>query len=265
VAELTTPPRAERGLFREDGWLRRISAEPALLVGGGRALLLEVAHPLVAAGVAGHSDFRSDPFGRLRRTLEAMNALAFGDRSSAMAAAGAVAKSHARVAGRLTRAAGRFPAGTVYSGRDPELVLWVWATLLDTSRVVYERFVAPLSEQAIDEFYADQTVLAQLLGVPSERVPPDPRAFRRYFDAMLAGDALAVTPEAREIAAAVLGASPPAPGFGSLRGITAGLLPPRIREAFGLPWDAQRAARLERLTESVRRLRRGVDGPDPGR
>src|SRR5262245_34745579 len=78
------------GLFRDDGWLRRVSREPAVLFGGGCALLLEVAHPLVAAGVADHSDFRRDPFGRLQRTLAAMSAMALESRDKAIGAARAV-------------------------------------------------------------------------------------------------------------------------------------------------------------------------------
>src|SRR5688572_13767070 len=108
---------APEGLFRDDGWLRRVSREPAVLFGGGCALLLEVAHPLVAAGVAEHSDFRRDPFGRLQRTLAAISAMALEPRSAALAAARGVALSHERVRGRLGEAAGRFAAGTNYHGR----------------------------------------------------------------------------------------------------------------------------------------------------
>src|SRR5262245_12464998 len=115
------------GLFREDGWLRRVTREPAVLFGGGCALLLEVAHPLVAAGVADHSDFRRDPFGRLQRTLAAVTALAHEPRDNALAAARSVARAHERVHGELGAAVGPFAAGTSYHGRDPDLVLWVWA------------------------------------------------------------------------------------------------------------------------------------------
>src|SRR3989475_11664523 len=97
---------AREGLFRERGWLRRVSREPAVLFGGGCALLLEVAHPLVAAGVAEHSDFRRDPFGRLQRTLAAITAIALEPRPAALAAARAVASAHERVRGELAEAIG---------------------------------------------------------------------------------------------------------------------------------------------------------------
>src|SRR5215831_7976655 len=124
-------PPASEGLFRAGSWLRRIHGESALIFGGGRALLLEVAHPLVAAGVAEHSKFRTDPLGRLRRTLDAMHAIGFGDRAAALAAARGVHRAHARVHGRLSADAGAaYPAGTPYHGREVELVVWVWATLV---------------------------------------------------------------------------------------------------------------------------------------
>ena len=255
LAGLVDPPPAAEGLFRSDSWLRRVSAESVLLFGGGRALLLEIAHPLVAAGIARHSNFRGDPFGRLQRTLHAMSTLTFGDRDSAFGAARLVEASHARVRGELGSAVGPFDAASRYDGRDPELVRWVWATLMDTSVVVYEHFVAPLSEAAREAYYTDQRVLGRLLGVPAEAVPESFSDFRRYFDDLVASDALTVSEEGREIAEAVLHPPGGLPDSGTLRLITAALLPPRLRGAFGLPWDEQRAQRFEALSASVRRLR----------
>jgi uncharacterized protein (DUF2236 family) len=247
----------ETGLFRADSWLRRVSGEPVLLFGGGRALLLEVAHPLVAAGVAQHSNFRADPFGRLQRTLDAMSAIAFGDRTTALAAARSVERAHARVHGQLAEAAGPFAAGTSYHGRDPELMRWVWATLVDTAWAVYERFVEPLSAASGEAYYADQKTLARVLGIPGDLLPPDAASFRVWFDSLLESSVLTVTTEARQIAEAVL-----QPVAGSpVRTITGGLLSPRLREAFGLEWGPRRAERLETLTASVRALRR----PGPAR
>jgi uncharacterized protein (DUF2236 family) len=255
-AGLGHPPPAEEGLFRRGCWLRRITGEPVLLFGGGRALLLEIAHPLVAAGVAEHSSFRTDPFGRLQRTLEALSAIVFRDRAAALAAARGVERAHQRVTGSLSAAAGRFAAGTPYDGRDPELMLWVWATLVDTGLAVYERFVEALDDGARRAYYADHRSVVRVLGVPDALVPPSWEAFRAWFDGMLAGDALAVTKQAREIAAAVLEPAAAMSDAKRLRLITAGLLPPRLREAFGLAWDDASAAKLEALSTSVRGLRR---------
>ena len=257
--EALAPP--ERGLFRGDSWLRRVSAESVLLLGGGRALLLELAHPLVAAGVARHSAFRSDPFGRLQRTLDAMSTLAFRERNAALEAARRVERAHAEVRGRLAAPVGRFPAGTPYDGRDPLLMRWVWATLVDTSLAVTERFVAPLAPEALEAYYADQRALARLLGIPDRVLPRGWSAFRAWFDGMLAGDELCVGDDARAIAAVVLDPPLRTPGRGLLRVVTAGLLPQRWRDAFGLPWDAQREARFASLAASARALRPGaLDG-----
>ena len=248
------PPERE-GLFRNGGWLRRIHAESALIFGGGRALLLEVAHPLVAAGVAEHSSFRTDPLGRLRRTLEAMHAIAFGDRAAALAAARGVERSHARVRGTLAADAGRYPAGTPYHGRDADLVIWVWATLVDTSLCVYGTFVGPLSEEACEGYYAEQRAIARVLGAPAEALPPSHAAFRAWFDGCVAGDALFVTPVAREIADAVLTPPPGLADAAQVRLITAALLPARLRDDFGLRFEAKQEARFDALLRSVRRLR----------
>jgi len=261
VAEL---PPAEQGLFRAESWLRRVSGEPVVLLGGGRALLMEVAHPLVAQGVADHSSFRTDPFGRLQRTLDAMTAITFGDRAAALAAARGVERAHRRVRGRLRERGGRFPAGTPYSGRDPELVLWVWATLVDSAVAVYERFVAPLPPGARAAYHAEQGVMARLLGVPAERVPRTPADFDAYVAGMLESDALAVTGTGAEIAESVL--SPP-PGLVSrrqVRAITTVLLPERLRREFGLVLDEGMAGEVDALAASVRALRRPAAAVDAG-
>jgi uncharacterized protein (DUF2236 family) len=256
LAGLDDPPAPAEGLFRRGCWLRRVSAEPVLLFGGGRALLLEIAHPLVAAGVAEHSSYRSDPFGRLQRTLEAMSAIVFRERAAALAAARGVERAHGRVTGVLAERAGRFAAGTPYSGRDPELMRWVWATLVDTALVVYERFVEPLDAAARRAYYADHRGVARVLGIPDARVPASWDAFRAWFEATLASDSLAVTPAARAIAEGILGPAAAIADARRLRLITSGLLPARLREDFGLAWDAAQAQRLEALCASVRALRR---------
>lgn len=247
----------EESLFPEDCWLRRINGEQAVLFGGGRALLLEIAHPLIAAGVSEHSNFRTDPLGRLQRTLDAMGAIAFGRRSHAVAAARSVERAHAGVRGVLGTDAGPFSSETTYHGRDPELMRWVWATLADTALVVYERFVETVDERARDSYFADHSRMARLLGIPADEVPGSHAEFRSYFDAMVEGDTLTVTSTARDIAASVL--EPPVrnPATGTLRNMTAMLLPDRLRKEFGLRWDERQAAKMESFVRSIRELRKG--------
>jgi len=256
---------AEVGLFRDDGWLRRVSREPVVLFGGARALLLEVAHPLVAAGVAEHSDFRRDPFGRLQRTLAAVSAIALESRDRALAAVRGVVRAHETVRGCLPEEVGRYAAGTPYSGRDPDLVLWVWATLADTALAVYRDFVGPLVGEDLADYYRDQRTMALLLGASREHTPADPIAFRRWFDGVVAGDTLAVGAQAREIARSVLGT--PGVDRGPVPLVTAALLPEPLRDAFAIEWSPARAERYRQLVASVRALRRpgSVDGSSQDR
>ena len=136
--------RAEQ-LFEPDAAIRRIGGESALMLAAGRALLMQVAHPLVAAGVADHSGFQEDPWRRLARTMQAVYAVVYGTRPEAERIRRGVAAAHAHVHGELREHVGRFAAGTPYRADDPALTLWVHATLVDTALVVYSRFVGPIS------------------------------------------------------------------------------------------------------------------------
>ena len=187
-----------------------------------------------------------------------MSAIVFSKRDVALAAVRGVERAHQRIRGSLESAAGPFAAGTPYSGRDPELVQWVWATLVDTSLVVYERFVEDLSDEIRERYYADHRSVGSLLGVPEELLPADHVAFRAWYGETLESEALTVTDTARAIAASVLDPVVPLPGIGLVRNLTAGLLPSRLRQAYGLAWDDSRAAQVEALSASVRALRKGT-------
>src|SRR6266581_4111564 len=131
-----TRPASKRvmtGLYAEDSITRRINRENILLLGGGRALLMQLAHPKVAAGVDEHSDFRRRPIQRLRRTVHMTMAIVFGERETALAAARMVNQTHAKV------------KGDGYRALDPELLLWVHATLVDSALVTYATFVQELT------------------------------------------------------------------------------------------------------------------------
>jgi uncharacterized protein (DUF2236 family) len=239
--------------------IRQVGREALTLLGGGRAVLLQLAHPLVAAGVMQHSDFRSDPLSRLLRTLALMHTLVFGTRRHVRRALRRFQAAHARVRGRLPQAVGPFAAGTPYSAGDPELNLWVHATLVDTSLLTYERFVRPLSREERGRYYADTRLLAQRLDIPDQCLPPSLPEFRGYVADMLAGDRLAVDDRARRLAWDVLhprNVGPvPSASASLLRFVTAGLLPPRLRRAFGLKWGPGRQALLDALSRTTRLLR----------
>jgi uncharacterized protein (DUF2236 family) len=243
------------GLFGPGSETWRVGRERVLLLGGQAALLLQIAHPLVAAGVADHSDFRRRPLDRLRATLGATLAVTFGDRRQAEEAALAVASAHGRVRGRLDRQEGPFAPGTPYRASDPELALWVHATLVEVALDTYERFVGPLGEDRRARYYEEGKRFAVLFGVTDEVLPATYPEFRRYVAAMLEGPALTVGERARELARDVLrppGAPALAPLGAAGRVVAAGLLPPRLREGFGLPWGPRERGALAALTASLR-------------
>ncbi len=214
-------------LFSRDSVTWRINQEPALLLGGGRALLMQLAHPGVAAGVADHSDFRKRPLDRLLRTLELTIALTFGTREEALAAARQINSVHQRVRG----------AG--YSATDPRLLLWVHATLIDSALVTYAAFVGSLPAGDRETYYQEAKLTGGLLGLANSRYPASLGEFDAYVERMLRGAELVVDARARELAGAVLRPSlrrVPPPAFRPLETITAGLLPARLRLDYGLPW-----------------------------
>jgi uncharacterized protein (DUF2236 family) len=228
----------------------RIARERVLLVAGPAALLLQLAHPLVAAGVAAYSGFRSDPFQRLRATLDATLRVTFGDREQARSAAEGVRRVHERVHGRLPHSIGQYPAGTIYDARDTTLALWVYATLIATSIDGHERFVKDLGRADRERHYQEARPFARLFGVTDDVLPPDRSAFDQYYQAMVTGPALAVGPQAAYLGAQVL--APPLPRWLRLslpmvRAVTADLLPEPIAGSFGLAHrDTARGRALQR-------------------
>jgi uncharacterized protein (DUF2236 family) len=237
--------RGDPGLLPPDSVVRRINSETALLFGGPRALLLQIAHPDVAAGVSDHSDFRRSPFERLWRTLGTMLDVTFGDSERSSAAAARVGAIHASVRG--TR------SGNTYDARDTELLLWVHATIVDTGLRTYERFVGPLPETVRERYYREMTLVASAFGVPEEAQPGTFDDFQRYLEEALGR--LRVTEEARSLAEGILYPPVPVslrPVAASLRLATAGLLPGRIREAYALYWSRGHIAAFGALAASSR-------------
>jgi uncharacterized protein (DUF2236 family) len=244
------------GYFAPESVIRRVGNSPLTpVLGGGAATLLQVAHPLVAAGVALHSAYRGDLWHRLERTLRALYLITFGTKEEANRAADAVKAVHARVHGRIDVQLGCFPSGTPYSASDPELMLWVHATLLECSLAVFQRFVCPLSTADQERYYHEMAQVARLFGTPEAVIPRSLIEFRDYFAAQLAGKAITVTPPARDVAAVILEAPLPAPLrllVPAHRLATAGLLPPRLRHEYGLRWTPLHVLALQVAAGSLR-------------
>jgi uncharacterized protein (DUF2236 family) len=220
-------------------------------------VLLQVAHPLVAAGVTQHSDFQHDLWRRLVRTLRALYLIAFGTKAEAERAGEIVRAVHAHVAGTTRTRLGRFPAGTRYSASDPELMLWVHATLVHASLEVYERFVQRLPKEDEERYYREMGVVAELFGTPPSVIPRSLADFREYTASELDGPTLSVTVPARKVAAVIFEADLPAPLrvlVPAHRLATGGLLPQRLRDEYGLRWTPLHEYALPLAAQSVRAL-----------
>jgi uncharacterized protein (DUF2236 family) len=225
------------GYFAPESVIRRVGNSPLTpFLGGGPATLMQVAHPLVAAGVVLHSNYREDLWRRLGRTLRALCLITYGTREEADRAAEAVQAVHARVHGRIDVQLGCFPPGTRYSAADHELMLGVHATLIEASLTVYQRFVRVFSTAEQERYYQEMALVARLFGTPAAVIPCSLADFRDYFAAQLAGKAITITPPAREVAAVIIEAPLPPPLrllVPAHRRATAGLSPPADRRAPG--------------------------------
>lgn len=211
--------------------LRALAAEPLVGLGAGRALLMQLAHPGVARGVAEHSDFADRPLARLFGTLDFLLIVTFGTPEQVERIAAKVRGIHGTV------------RGDGYSGNDPDLQLWVNATLVDSALHIYEHVMRPGGDGPglAEDYYRQARIVAEVLGCPLEAQPADLAAFRGYMSETLA--ALEVTNTAREVAAAVLWPRRLrllAPALAVFRLLTAALLPEPLRAEFGLPWGPHR-------------------------
>jgi uncharacterized protein (DUF2236 family) len=236
--------------------IRRVGNSPLTpFLGGGPAVLLQVAHPLVAAGVVRHSDYRNDLWRRLARTLRALYLITFGTKAEAERAGEAVRAVHAHVRGETDVQLGAFPPGTRYSADDPDLMIWVHATLVEVSLSVYRRFVHALSAEDQERYYREMGLVARLFGTPDAVLPRSLGDFHDYFASQLAGTTITVTPPARDVAEVILEAPLPAPMrllVPAHRLATAGFLPPRLRDEYGLRWSPFHELALPLAAQSVR-------------
>ena len=223
------------GLFGPGSEAWRLDREATLLLGAGpRALLLQIAHPSVAAGVAEHSDFRADPWRRLDGTLRSYLRIIYGSTAAARAEIQRLNELH-----RGIRGAG-------YRARDPVLSMWVHATLVDSTMAAYDAWLEPLPRERAARFYAEMWPIAAAFGVPVKLNPPNLHAFEVYLAEQLSpGGPVQVGDTARELAEVILHPPLPAP-FGGLPVPTAsydwalwpslGLLPASVREGYGFAW-----------------------------
>jgi uncharacterized protein (DUF2236 family) len=241
------------GFYGPDSMMWRINREAVLLGAGPAALLLQVAHPLVAAGVAEHSTFELDPFARLRGTLITTMDLVFGDGRRAEAAVRRLNSVHASV------------RGEGYRALDPHLLLWVQVTLIKTSVDAYSRWVGPLSAGQREQFWQEARRVGVRLGIPLAQSPADWPELTGYWARMLADDGpIHATPTGLRLSPLIL--RPPLPllpgSVVDLLGLPGmALLPPRLRDEFGIKWTGRYEALARALSAGVRGWTSAVPGP----
>jgi uncharacterized protein (DUF2236 family) len=225
------------GYFDDSSMLRRVHRERALALAGPRALLMQAAHPLAVSGLLAHSTAVEDPYERLARTAEVMGTIGFGERADADRATRTVRAMHRWVTGTLREPVGPYPAATTYRADDPELLMWVLFTLVDSGLVVYRTYVGALSREEEAGYWNDYRVVGRLFGLKARDMPRTLADLDDYRRSMLEGDSLHVTDWARERARAIV-LDPPVPWLAqplleTVNFITIALLPDRIRREYG--------------------------------
>jgi uncharacterized protein (DUF2236 family) len=223
-----------------------------------RALLMQAAHPVAFAGFFAHTGALDEPYRRLARTARVLNLIAFGPADEARRATAHVRAMHRRVRGTLPEPVGRFPAGTPYAADDPVLLRWILAALADSAAVVYERYVARLDAGEREALWTDYRLVGRQFGLRKRDLPADWEGFRDYVDDMVAGRDLHVAQEARELAVEIV-MHPPVPLrvrplLELANQITIGLLPARLRRAYGFTWDPLREVAVRGGAEYAKRV-----------
>lgn len=219
-----------RGLFGADSVAWRLHADPAMLAGGMRALLVQALEPRAMAGVAQHSRYREDPWGRLRRTTEFVYQTTYGDLATAEAACDRVRRVHEHVRGVDPT------TGRTYAANDPDLLLWIHAVEVHSFVVAYRAYAGRLSDADADRYVDEMARVAELVELPSSMAPRSMGEVRDYLRGV---EGLRVTPAAREGMRTIL--APPMPL--ALRPLwlipvsaTVAILPRFARRMYGLPW-----------------------------
>jgi uncharacterized protein (DUF2236 family) len=254
-------PALDEGYFlRGRSVLRQVHDERLVgLFFGQRALAIGALQPVNYTGTSQSTGGRERPFRRLVRTANDFEAIFFGTRAEADRVLAKVHKLHQRVRGELAEDAGVFPAGTPYDAFDPELMLWTVAVTAESALYFYELFVRRLSDWERDAFWLDYVRFGELFGMLRAVAPPTYAAFRTWWDAQLASDAMHLTDEARRTGTFVALEIPmprvnqPAKRLHDL--VMLGSLPPRVRELYGLSWSSAQARAFPLAVATLRGLR----------
>ncbi|HKW06180.1 MAG TPA: oxygenase MpaB family protein [Candidatus Dormibacteraeota bacterium] len=241
---------ADDGLFGPRSIVWRVNRDRCFPLAGMRSLMVQALHPLAMAGVAQHSTWKQDPFGRLAATSSYLLTTTYGDTRSALEAAAWVRRIHVHVRGTDPE------TGLPYSAEDPALLLWVHAGMVDSVVDVTQRYGRPLSDEDADRYVAEMVRFAEIVGVPREDVPASVKELRAYLESV---ELRRATPAAKEAIAIVL--EPPGLDretrelWRELGQVAVGTLPEWARQTYG--FEEPPAAVMER--EAVRQLLGALD------
>ena len=251
---------AADGYFPEGSVLRRVHRERVVgLLYGQRALAIGAIDPRNFIGTRIHTRYPEKPFQRLAATGRMFESVFFGSRQEADRVLAAVDRMHSRVRGELPADAGPHAAGTPYSARDPELMLWTVAVSADSAHRFYELFVGRLTPEESDSFWRDYVRFGELFGMPRSAAPRSWGEFREYFDGKVAGPGSHLTAEARHVGTAVMFQIPTArwqwPAMRVHNVVLRGSLPRRVREMYGLEWTGAHASAFRTAVAAHRATR----------
>jgi uncharacterized protein (DUF2236 family) len=236
--------------FTDDAMLRRVHREYVVALSGPRALLMQATHRKAFKGFFAHTGALDEPYERLARTAEVMDTIAFGPKAKADRMTRRVRAMHRRIEWEVD--------GERFRADDPELLLWILATLVDSALVVFQRYVRPLSRGERDAYWQDYKVIGHHFALTDDQMPDTIEDFEAYMASMLGGDELSLTDEARELAIDIV-LRPPVPLWArplleTVNQVTVGLLPPSIRREYGFTWDPARGLAARAGAEYARRL-----------
>jgi len=232
------------GVFGPRPLIWQIDGESAVFLGAGRALLLQLAHPWVAAAIEQHSDTFADPVGRFHRTFSTVFAMVFGTLDQSLSAARRLHRRHDSITGQLPWAAGPFLIGSTYHANAIPALRWVYATLIETALLAYELVLPPLTAQQCQEYYCESQLFAGLFGIPKECLPQNWTEFSSYFSAMVQSETLSVSDATRSMARRLIaGAGLWLPVPGSYQDLTIALLPPPLVDGLDFPSATYRSGK----------------------
>ena len=243
------------GIFQPESLTWRVDREAAVFLGAGRALLLQLAHPWVAAAISEHSKTFADPVGRFHRTFNITFTMVFGTLDQALSASRRLHRRHAVVTGTVPQAAGRYEAGSSYHANEVSALQWVHATLVETALQTHDLVLPALTSSEREQYWAEAKLYAALFGIRPADLPADWTAFTAYTEAMAQSDSLAVSPAARDIAQQIF--SGRATGLRVpkwYRALTAHLLPARLAREFGFEFGEREARSMKRALKWIRRV-----------